>query len=169
MKNTGMLKTHTEQGKDLLFPRTEDVSVVDTAFSDPRDQKATPPREPKVHQHVGRFARAREVFLGHQAKILQVAPSWSSRLEASLRSDTEIKWAVPGGGPGTGRGREAASGCWLPTRSSWPLGSLKTTGEGAKLHQKVGETSPHSQLLLTELLKCIFGAHSVEGSTRFWD
>ena len=96
-----------------------------------------------------------------------MGPGWTSRLEASLRPDTEIKWAVPEGGPGTGRGREAAPGCWLPTRSSRPLGSLKTTGEGAKLHQKVGETSQHSQLLLTELLKCIFGAHNVEGSTRF--
>lgn len=32
-----MLKTHTEQGKYLLFPRTKDVSVVDTAFWDPRE------------------------------------------------------------------------------------------------------------------------------------
>ena len=36
-KNPRMLKTHTEQGKYLLFPRTEDVSVVDTAFWDPRE------------------------------------------------------------------------------------------------------------------------------------
>lgn len=42
----------------------------------------------------------------------------------------------PRGGPGTGREREAASGCWLPTKSSRPPGSLKNTGEGAKLHQK---------------------------------
>ena len=55
----------------------------------------------------------------------------------------------PRGRPWDRKRQGSCFGCWLPTKSSRPPGSLKNTGEGAKLHQKVGETRPHSQLLLT--------------------
>lgn len=67
-----------------------------TAFSDPKDQKDTLPREPKGHRHVGRFDRDREVFVSHQAKSRWVPAGLRGQRHLSDQTWKSNRWSQGG-------------------------------------------------------------------------